>query len=102
MPVTNYFKYKISIIQPFDIVDTFITQAPQPPKKADRAPQFSGLEFGAELAVERIRPAAAQRDREAQEAPHQRLFVAAVEPAEAVFQYSHVMRASSIAAAAAK
>ena len=51
--------------------------------------QFEGTCVGyklelAELAVERIRPAAAQRDGEADEAPQQRVLVAAVEPGEAV------------------
>jgi len=35
------------------------------------------------LAVERIRPAAAQRDGEADEPPHQRVFVAASRPGKA-------------------
>src|SRR6185295_18687556 len=38
----------------------------------------------AELSVDRIGSAAAQRDREAHEAPQQRVFVAAAEPGEAV------------------
>ena len=42
------------------------------------------LELPAELAIERVRSAAAQRDGEAQQTPKQRVFVAAAQPAETV------------------
>ena len=46
----------------------------------------SKLELLADLAIDRIRSAAAQRDGEADEAPQQRVLVAAAEPGKPVFQ----------------
>src|SRR5207253_2893277 len=42
-------------------------------------------ELHADFAIQRIRPAAAERDREAHQAPEQRVFVPALEPREAGF-----------------
>ena len=46
-------------------------------------PGAETLEFAAEPTIERIRPAAAQRDGEAHQAPQQRVFVAASGPGKA-------------------
>src|ERR1700704_3092046 len=46
-------------------------------------------ELGADLAIERIGPAAAQRNGETDEAPEQRVFVAAVEPGKSVLPVEH-------------
>src|SRR4029077_14092259 len=49
--------------------------------------RFAGwfrLQFPADFAVERIRPAAAQRDGKADQAPQQYVFITALEPGEAV------------------
>src|SRR5712671_5679009 len=46
-------------------------------------------ELGADLAIERIGPAAAQRNGETDEAPEQRVFVAAVEPSKTVLPVEH-------------
>ena len=48
------------------------------------SPAAANLQLPAELAVERIRAAAAQRDGEADQAPQQHVFVAALEPSETV------------------
>src|SRR5437763_2859617 len=52
--------------------------------RAHRPPPVLRLEFAAEFAVERIWPAAAQRDGEAQQAPQQHIFITAFHPVEPV------------------
>ena len=56
--------------------------SPLPGKRCDAEERSSSPM--PDLAVERIRPAAAQRDREHDQAPEQRIFVAAGGPAEAL------------------